>query len=79
MKRIFCIEEQYPDAKATCVNQVELPIKDGWQYLDKWPLIHEYENEEEFKEELMRMLNNNTLISRVFIRDDETDGEIVNE
>ena len=69
-KKIYCIEEQFPDGKATCINQIELPIKNGWQYENRWPIIYEFENEEEFKSTLSNMLEHNVVISKVYIKEE---------
>lgn len=69
-KLIYCIEEQFPDGKGNAINHVELPIKEDWYERDiiRWPLLHEYDNEEKFKNDLINMLKSNVLISKVFIK-----------
>lgn len=74
MKKIYCIEEWIPENDGKPVNDLELlsteylssleiPVKCGW------PVLHEYDDEEKFKDDLVNHLNHHCVIGRTFIKE----------
>ena len=64
--KIYCIEEWVPDDEK---------CRDGypsetWK-MCKTPITHEFEEEDEFKNKILDIINNGGVISKVYIKEDE--------
>lgn len=68
MKKIYCIERW--------MNENE-PVRDGWfggnewWKINKFSFVQEFEDEEEFKNELVKLIDQGDIVSNVFIKEVE--------
>ena len=75
MKKIYCIEEWIKENDGTPCNWTNIDDASFWSTLEcPWklnasPIVQEYDDEEEFKTDLLNLMNNNCVIGRVFIRE----------
>lgn len=65
MKKIYCVERWMSETE---------PSRDGWFYENEWwkigkfSFVEEYDDEEQFKEAITRMIDRCEIVSRVFIK-----------
>ena len=75
MKKIFCIEVWIKENHGTPYNWTNVNDASFWSTLEcPWklnatPIVQEYDDEEEFKTDLLNLMNNNCVIGRVFIKE----------
>lgn len=73
MKNIYCIEKwsiEDQDIHRKYNNECEFwnCIEEPWK-IGCWSFIEEYDNEEEFKTDLMNIINHGGIVGKVFIKE----------
>ena len=72
MKKVFCIEEWLKDDERVCNGGFWGSIEQPWK-LGLTSYVHEFDEEDEFKDYLMSIINDRGVIGRVFVKEDPDD------
>ncbi len=69
MKKIFCIEQWLKsDDNHFKDGTFQGIMEDSWK-LGAFDIVHEFDNEEDFKNELLKIINSGGIIGKVYVKE----------
>lgn len=75
MKKIYCIEQWWKSGDDHLKDGTFWGImEDPWK-IGAFDVVHEFDNEEDFKNELLKIINNDGTIGKVYIKEMPDDYE----
>lgn len=74
MKKIYCIEQYHDGDEPVRDGGFWESIEDPWK-IGRFPIVQEYDDEEKFKSDLMALINDGNVISKVFVKNVADDYE----
>jgi hypothetical protein len=75
MKKIYCIEQWWKSDGDHFKDGTFWGImEDPWK-IGAFDVVHEFDNEEDFKNELLKIINNGGIIGKVYIKEMSADYE----